>query len=498
MKSHMKAPIAALLILASAAAAVSCGENTAVPETTKPVQSGETAAAETEAAETTQYYEPDSLPADLNFGGKTVNVFGWDGAANNEFFVEEQDGDIVHDAIFNRNKAVEERLDITLNYTLAPGAYNDRDQWVKMIAGSIMAGDGAYDIAAGYSMCGATLAYRRLLLDLTQQEYIDFSKPWWPQSLIKEATCGGKLYFCSGDISANMIDYLYGIFFNKQMITDYDLENPYQAVKDGTWTLDKLKTMSSGVYKDLNGDGKKDLSDQIGYVVQSVWSDTFFFASGLRTSQIGSDGLPMLSEEFGGEKTQALLENLLDFFSKDYAYFGEETNDIRNTFIEGRSLFLTHEIYFSGKFMRDSQVEYGLLPIPKYDEAQSDYYTVSSFPYTLYGIPVDVKDPSMSAAVLEALASESYRTVSPALFETALKVKYASDNEVSEMYDIIRASNVFDIGRIFNDSMNGKTYSMFRSSLQNKNANWISTYNKELKSLSKNYQKVIDALIAEE
>ncbi|MBQ7983184.1 MAG: hypothetical protein IJ302_06430, partial [Clostridia bacterium] len=137
-------------------------------------------------------------------------------------------------------------------------------------------------------------------------------------------------------------------------------------------------------------------------------------------------------------------------------------------------------------------------PMPKYDEAQEDYYTVSSFPYTLYGIPVDAKDPSMSAALLECLASESYRTVSPALFEVALKVKYASDSDVSAMYDIIRTSNVFDIGRIFNDSMNGKTYSMFRSSLIDNKDGWISTYEKNAKALTKQLENVVEALIEEE
>ena len=136
--------------------------------------------------------------------------------------------------------------------------------------------------------------------------------------------------------------------------------------------------------------------------------------------------------------------------------------------------------------------------MPKYDEAQEGYYTVSSFPYTLYGIPVDAKDPSMSAAILECLASESYRTVSPALFEVALKVKYASDNDASEMNDIIRGSNVFDIGRIFNDSVGGKTYSMFRSCLMDNKDAWISTYEKNVKAMTMQFNKVVEKLISEE
>ena len=100
----------------------------------------------------------------------------------------------------------------------------------------------------------------------------------------------------------------------------------------------------------------------------------------------------------------------------------------------------------------------------------------------------------MSAAVLECLASESYRTVSPALFETALKVKYASDSDVSEMYDLIRASNCFDFGRIFNDSLNGMTYTMFRDALFKGKTEWISQYEKKSKVLNKMFDKLIGNL----
>ena len=66
------------------------------------------------------------------------------------------------------------------------------------------------------------------------------------------------------------------------------------------------------------------------------------------------------------------------------------------------------------------------------------------------------------------------------------------------MYDIIRNGVVFDIGRIFNDSMNSLTYSLFRGALQQGNPNWASTYKSNSKGLEKNLAKVITALTAEE
>lgn len=490
--------LSALLVCALLCA---CSDGGSTNTDTKTADSTGVPAVTTEPAEMEPAYPADDLPDDLDFGGATAHIFGWEGSGNAEFYVEEENGDIVNDAIYLRNRTVEERLNLTLTYTLAAGAYNDRAAWVKQVTQSTMAGDGANDIVAGYSMSGATLAYNRLLVDLMELDYIDFDKPWWPDSLIDEATCGGKLYFCSGDISTNMIYMLYAVYFNKTMAQNYDIDpsSLYDMVRNGEWTLDKMIALSEGLYNDLNGNGQKDAEDQFGYTTHSVWSDTFFFASGLRTTTIGEDGLPVLSEEFGGEKTQALLEKLVDvFYNQSDMFFTNDSNQlVRDQFMESRALFATTEVYFASNYLRDADLDYGILPVPKYDEGQEDYYTVASFPYTLYGIPVDAGDPDMSAAILECLASESYRTVSPALFETALKVKYASDNDASEMYDVIRGSAVFDIGRIFNDSVSGKTYSMFRSCLIDGNANWISTYEKNEKSLQKAFDKVIAALTEE-
>ena len=501
MKLISRIPAAMLAAMLVSASMLSCGDSAAQPTETQADTVAVTAPV-TEAVENVPVYEQDDLPADLDFGGATTHIFGWEGSGNDEFFVDAENGDIVNDALYARNRAVEERLNLTMTFTLAPGAYNDRGNWVKLIKQSTMAGDGANDIVAGYSMSGATLANSRLITDLMELDYLNFEKPWWPESLIKEATCGGKLYFCSGDISTNMIYMLYATYFNKSIAKNYDIDPDglYELVLDGKWTLDKLIELSSGMYMDLDGDGKKSVEDRYGFTTHSVWSDAFFFASGLRTTTVGDDGLPHLSEEFGGEKTQALLQKLLDnFYSKNDMFYGTVDNQlIRDQFLQERALFLTTEIYFATNHLRDSQVEYGILPMPKYDELQEDYYTVSSFPYTLYGIPVDAKDPSMSAAILECMASESYRTVSPALFEVALKVKYAGDDDASAMYDIIRGSNVFDIGRIFNDSVNGKTYSMFRSCLMDNQSAWISTYEKNVKTLTKSFDKVIANLLEEQ
>ena len=490
MNRRISLALTMIILLTSLAG---CGDT--ADETTADTQGTETAPVDTT---TGNQYEPDDLPADLTYDGETLTTFGWSGPAAIEFFAEEMNGELANDAIFQRNLQVEERLAVSLEYILEPGNYDYRNDWANKVINSVQSGDSAYDITAGYSMSGATLAFRKVLINLNDLEYLNFSKPWWPESLQKEATCGGNLYFCSGDISTYMIYYLYGTYFNKQMILDHNLENPYDLVKEGTWTFDKLMTMSTGVYQDINGDGIKDLNDIYGFSTHSTYVDPIYFGVGLRTTEKNNDDIPVLAESFGSEKAHWLLETLVDLFTTNDAWLETVSyTNSDNMFSEGRALFSNNDFLYSTE-IRDVDTEYGIVPLPKYNEEQEEYYTVMSFPYSLYGVPVDARDPDMSSAVLECLASESYRTVVPALFETGLKVKYAQDDEAAQMFDLIRASAVFDFGRVFNESMNGMTYALFRSAVSEGKENWMSIYASNENALNTALEKVVAALIDEQ
>ena len=280
-------------------------------------------------------------------------------------------------------------------------------------------------------------------------------------------------------------------------------KTPRDLVKEGTWTLDKMKEMTVSAYVDINGNGTQDLDDSFGYVTTTTYTDAYYFAAGLNIAEAGKDGLPVLSPDFSSEKTHDLLNYLIDYFHNNDAIYlknGDAVGGlscyeaVRKTFLEKRSLFILDQVSSAEIALRDSTVAYGIVPLPKYDEKQENYRTTMSFPYSLYGVPIDAKNPDMSVAVLECLGSEGYRNVSPALFETALKVKYSSDNKTAEMYDILRATVSFDIGRIFNDSMNALTYSMFRGALDRGTGDWASIYKSNEATLTAKFADVINAL----
>ncbi len=471
----MKRQIALFLTLALTSSLLACAGDSGSTETTTAASTDTT----TEAPETTL----DSVPA-LDFEGATVTFFSrTENASMPEFYVEEQTGDIVDDAIFNRNQAVEERLNVNFEYVENESNNATRFEWSDLLSQSVLAGDGAYDIAAGYSMCLASLASKGHLVDLRSTQYLDFSKPWWSDSLLAESVVNDKLYFASGDISTWMTLYTYAMLFNKNILADYKLEDPYTLVDEGKWTIDKLSELTKDVYRDLNGDDKKDMDDQYGFWSALTYTDVLFFASGQRTTTV-EDGEVKISPTFSSEKTHELLTKICSmFYETNDSYLSGYNENYYFNFGLGKSLFSTLEISSVYTDLRDVTFDYGILPIPKYDEAQENYYTVASFPYTLYGIPLDAKNPDMASAVMECLASESSRTVVPALFEVALKVKYSQDDNDARMYDIIRESVVFDLGRVFVDSLDSMTYSIFRDSVGANRTDWGSTCASKLPAL---------------
>jgi ABC-type glycerol-3-phosphate transport system substrate-binding protein len=418
----------------------------------------------------------DDLPSDLNFGNTGVNILYWEDVERPEFFVENQNGNDVNDAIFNRNAVVETRLGIVLNYTGTKGNYANQDNFVKTAEASVSAG-GTFDVFAGYSMTGATLAIKGLTENLIETDHIDLSKPWWPQSLIDEATINDKLYFCSGDISSNCLHMMYAMFFNKKILAQYGLEDPYELVLNNKWTLEKMMEMSQGVYMDLTLDNVRNYGDQFGFASINLHFDALFTGSGLKTIEKDENGMPMISPSFGSSKAQDLVETLVSFLHKTNDAYGSGTtskDSSAQAFANGQLLFTVDRSYISSGTLIDvSDFKYGILPMCKYDEDQDNYVTVMGFPYTLYSISTASPNVEKTGAAIECLASESYRQLTPALFEEGMKVKYAHDETDSKMYDIIRQTVYIDLGRIFTTSLNNVTYSLFRDAVKNSNTGWM-------------------------
>lgn len=91
---------------------------------------------------------------------------------------------------------------------------------------------------------------------------------------------------------------------------------------------------------------------------------------------------------------------------------------------------------------------YGVLPLPKFDEAQDIYRTIPQDSFNLISVIGDTENPDMIAAVLELMCAESYKTIIPLYYEEALKYKYMPTEDSGKMLDYLRDGLTFDFATI--------------------------------------------------
>ncbi len=483
MKKHLSL-ILALLMCASAFVSCAETEETASPDPSAEV-SAEQTTEETAAEETeiTRENYPDTLP-ELDFEGNTVTIHSrGDDQAYLEIGIEEMTGEPVNDAVYERNEMVSERLNIQLEPIRAEGweTYNNA---IASLRASIMAADGAYDIIAGWSARIPSLSLEGLLLDLQSLPYLDLVQPWWNQSAVEELQIAEKLHFVTGNIAKTMTSAMFVFAFNQKLTADYELENLYDVVKEKRWTIDYVYELSSAAYIDNDGDGTASIGDNYGLITSCI-NDADSFLQGCRVSMISRDenGLPVLDVDT--ERMTTIVDKVYNLYWNNPGCRAHTSGLTERTiFVEGRSLLVTAAMENIASELSEMEDDFGVLPYPMLDETQDEYGTRVQDALSLWCVPIDAKNPEMSAAVLEALAAQSYRTVTPAYFDVALKNRYSRDEETAEMMDLIQDSALINFEQLYNESI-GNPWFVLRTLMPQKSSGYASYWASNSKVIAK-------------
>ncbi len=439
---------------------------------------------------------PDSLPQTLDFGGKEVRVSnrGQYDYIDYEMPVEEPSGDIVEDALYARDCSVEERLNVEIVYTV--GAF-DAAEYMGNIRTVLMAGDDAFDYIIGVQWCLLPQVYDGLYHELSDAPYLDWSQPWWNTNYIDTVSVNPDTRFVlAGDISLNMLRNLSCMYYNKTMYGSLyeDADGLYEIVLDGKWTHECLRRMAQEAYQDINGNGVQDLDDRLGLGVNAVTqADHFSYAAGISMSGRDSDGYPVLLED--QTRNIAVIDALRRLYHETVGVLAYSEKDQFTTmttdFMEGNALFLANRL-MNADYLREMDIPYGVVPMPKLDESQDNYISLVHDATPLYCIPLTLSDITMSCAVLEALGAESYRTVTPAYYETVLKVKYAHDEMSGQIIDIIHGGMCTDFIYANDGSVGNNVGHMARVLIPDNEKSYTSRFEAIRRAAERNIGKIIE------
>ncbi|MDD4773870.1 MAG: hypothetical protein PHZ09_09765 [Eubacteriales bacterium] len=241
--------------------------------------------------------------------------------------------------------------------------------------------------------------------------------------------------------------------FNKNLFDDYGVEYPYDYVRNGKWTLDYQNTIAAQCYADLNGDSLRDAGDRYGFYTltgtNTSLNDGFWASCNLRTTQKSEDNFYEYNIDVDNFVTS--IEKILSLFISGGVYtepVGKlNDGDVYKKFTESEAAMINMRLYnVETPLFRNMNDSYGILPMPKRDENQTEYYTLCQDQFIVYAVPITVSDDDFQTmgAFLEAFASESYKTVTPAYYEVALTTKFVTDDDSVEMLDLVSNSVYID------------------------------------------------------
>ena len=440
-----KRAISSLLLAAMLTMLVACGNETVSDgggnsETT----SGGASDTETAAVEKADIPEDKYEGYEFRMLGKEVSAT----STVNEFFAESETGDTLNDAIYQRNRMVEERFGVTMKFIGSNSRMSDLSQ-------AVLAGDDAYDIMLDTTQSIGSAISNHYVHSINDLQYIDISKSWWNTSLIEDSAIGGDSYFLMGDISYSWRDSAWVLCFNKRLYNEYGLEEPYNMVREGRWTLDVLEEHCRDITKDLNGDSKLDKDDQWGMLSSKTAGMGLVTGAGIMTVSTAKDGsleYTLDSERnvnILGRIRQLMTNNDLQIRAEDLTGSSDIWADIINIFRNGRALYRI-SIMSDVIGLRDMNDDFGILPLPKYDENQEQYYTTyQAWNGGAIVVPVTITDTARTSAIIEYMGSVSKDTITNAYYNVNLQGKVARDDDSAEMLDIIFNSMTTDIGLAF-------------------------------------------------
>lgn len=401
----------------------------------------------------------------FDFGGETVKIFYGSNAVRNEFDPD-LTGEIVNDSFYSRNRKVEDKLHVNFEWKGMNALSSHANDYVYHAGAMTGAGEG-FDIYAATRRAMAQLLTKGYLQDfnLIQDGYIDLSKPWYFTTAEREdLTIGGANFLAAGDISANAILQMNMIFYNVGLAESYGHKDIVSKVEEGKWTLDTLIELSKVAFVDFDGSGNKSDADLYGFTqAQYLDSDAFYSGSGLQFFKIDptGDNFVLHSDDMTSPKAVELNKKLFDFFDAPSSYTGTPYSlDGKYTlpFVSGGALFC-HAVLASadvGGELSTLDFEYGILPIPKYDENQEQHVTTLSNHAVYWGINnyLEKERSLMSSAVIETMALRGYMEVTPALFEATMKMRFTSESKskAADMFELIRDSVRIDVGTLFSET----------------------------------------------
>lgn len=408
-----------------------------------------------------------------NFEGHNFTVLGE--IMRDYYTSEELNGEVINDAVYNRNAVVQELYNITLDYNLV-----EWKQATSIITNLAAADDNEYDLFTATHLYLGSVITGGSVQNWNNITGINTENPWYVQAANETYSIGDNMMLLFGDFLESNIRNCWCMVFNKRHAEDYNLPDLYETVDSGKWTIDFLMNITKDISSDLDGDGKMTKTDFYGFATDKYAGiDSFSRTCGLSAVSKDENNYPVL--DFYNDNTVAAFEKLYQLYyeSSGTLVFDGAFGHIDDVFAEGNAVIAnTMIIFLMGDKMRAMKDDYGVLPYPKYSESQEMGYTHLDGTFSCIMMPITQPsaDWERTGTIVEALNALGYDMVKPAMYDITLKTKLSRDDDSIRMLDFVLAGRRYSFDSLDEDNFPLSPVRAMRNLLSQKKKDIASYY----------------------
>ena len=450
-----KSIISALLLILMLTSIIITGCSDTSSDNPNVANNTTTVVAEDVPEETTEKYYTADVPEGTDFGGYEFRIlvnevarFVW---GDVDVIAPEQNGEVINDAVYARNRFVEETLNVLIKATESTSVSGDLNKIV-------MAGEDAYDLAFAHTHGAFDLAQKELLMELSDITSLELESDWWDQNSLDGLSVNNKQFMMTGDIGTMYKKSIGVIMFHKGILNDYNLDDPYAIMNNKEWTIDVMTEMGKMVSSDVNGDGVFNENDMYGLLYFCDMMGSALLGSGVKFVTKDANDIPTLT--FYDEKTQSVVEKLSTLlYNPELSYsWSKNGKDEKTTFAmyqNDQALFYYGELHAVAT-MRSMDSDFGILPMPMYDSSQENYYHgINPNAAPMVVVPKTIEDVDRAGYILDVMGASSKNLLTPAYYDVTLKGKVTRDEQSSDTLDIVLSTVRYDVGYLSNWGLTG-------------------------------------------
>lgn len=412
----------------------------------------------TGCGKTSPFSEVDPLKPDANvskepaIGSEFLTAEEWINSLEKKNFSEYEftvvtasDGDFipVDDGLFQqsintRNEWVQNKFNVRFVTKVIP-----ESSYYSEVRNAQQAGEYVGDLLLGPANAMSRLIPDGLLMNLTTLPYFNMSAEYVNAEYLKAATGENTVYMMVDSVS-EYIGAQWCVFYDLALLSQLELEEPSVYVKNGSWTWEKFLQMAEEVAK---------LGD--GYNGFASYADSANFLNALW----GSSGVKFIGDVYKkplklGIDLDSAAEILdkANTLLKSSAYSGVQKQPSIESFKAGKTLFYVYRLDLASA-IADNRREWSIVPLPKVNEVQSDYFSYVDQSVSVIGVPYFTQDSERTGIILNALFAGSYEHVEQAAKNSYINF-YLRNNSSALMLNRIIESTAIDFTFLYGGGIN--------------------------------------------